>query len=137
LQQPRTEPERFLLAAMQMRELGQLDRAEQWLTALVALTDGADEHADVNRLAGKLLSEIRAERNRQRSESTLLKNAVAKADAHLKKGERKQARTVWRSIITLYGNNPAAKAEVARARELLNGKSEIRNPKFEGNSKDE
>jgi len=119
LQRPQTEPERFLLAAVQMRELGQLDRAEQWLTALVALTDGDEAHADVHRLAAKLLADISAERNRQRSESTLLKDAFARADAHLKKGETKQARTVWRSIITLYGDNPAAKADVARARELL------------------
>jgi eukaryotic-like serine/threonine-protein kinase len=133
LKRPQSEPERFLLAAVQMRELGQLDRAEQWLTALASLTDGDAEHADVNRLAEKLLADVRAERNRQRRQSTLLKDAFAKADAHLKRNELKQARTVWRSIITLYGNNPAAKADVARARELLNGKPETRNPKSEGN----
>lgn len=119
LKQPQSEPERFLLAAVQMRELGQLDRAEQWLTALAALTDGDEKHTDVNRLAKKLLAQVHTERNRQRSDSTLLKDAFARADSHLKRGERKQARTVWRSIITLYGSNPAAKADVARARKLL------------------
>ena len=119
LRRPQSEPERFLLAAIQLRDSGQLDRAEQWLLALQSLTDDDESHRDVHRLAKRLLTEIRKERKELQQDSALLKSAFAQANRHLKNGQRKKAVAVWRAVETLYGNNPSANSDVERARKLI------------------
>jgi len=119
-QSPESEAERFLLLAVQFRQMGQLDRAEETLIALKTLTEGDPEQQPLHKLTDELLADIRAERNRQRRTSTLLSDAMSRAEKQLQAGNVAEARNIWQAVLLLYENDPQAKAVVQRVRRLLN-----------------
>ena len=116
---PHSEPERFLFLAIQHRDMGEFERAERILRNLKVLTDDDKDQQAVNALATQLLQDIRNERTTQHRKSKLAKSAFAAAARHLAAGKIDAARAIWQSIIDLYGDNPAARAEVQQARKLL------------------
>ncbi|MFQ5735121.1 MAG: hypothetical protein ACE5KM_24570, partial [Planctomycetaceae bacterium] len=93
--------------------------AEGILHNLSVLTAGDAEQETVHQLATELLKNVRRERDAQRRKSSLVSGAFRRATAHLAHNERGKARAVWASVIGLYRDNPAAKADVERARQLL------------------
>jgi len=119
LNPPQTDPERFLVLAVQLRDSGDFQQAEQILEALETLTAGRPDRAAIHDLTQKLLRELRQQRAEQFRESTLIDEAFETAETHLKNNRPAKARAVWRSVIVLYGNHPAAKDAVRRARRLL------------------
>lgn len=116
---PESEPQRFLRMADELRRMGEFDRAERILTAVVALTADSEKQKAIHAIARRMLADVRAERGRLQARSTLLADSMQRAEQLLHDGKTAEAKTIWRSVIDLYGENASAGEEVARARRLL------------------
>lgn len=114
-----SEPERWLSLADYHRRVGELDRARQILVALRELLPDDAEHKQLrSRIATrlKLLDESRRE---QSDWKAWLASSLQRAAGAAKNGRAEEARRICLSIVTLYGEDPAAKEYVRQARALL------------------
>lgn len=116
---PQTDSERFAVLAIHYREMGDLASAASTLEALVALTENNDDEQPVYELAQQMLEEIREQKQSQANRLRWLETSLKRAENHLESNQIEQARRIWRSIVALYGNDPAARKPVSRARRLL------------------
>jgi serine/threonine-protein kinase len=116
---PRSEGERLLQLALHYRQIGDLPRAERTLAALHALLSGDDGQVQLDELATKLLKEVRGQLAGVDDRDRLLQGSLDRAAAKARAGDLKEAREIWKGIVELYGDDPAAAGFVGQAREAL------------------
>lgn len=118
---PRNDAERFLLLARHSLDMGDYARAEATLGSLIALTEHDADYAPLRSLAEGLLDEVRERRRRLETDRGLLDTAALRAESLAAEGKLDEAARLWQAIIDLYGDDPAAREPVERAREALAG----------------
>ena len=117
---PRSDIERFLRRAWDQRRRGDLAEARETLNALKTMAVGSAQGDTLVPLIDELLGTLSpAEKAMQESGRTLLLSAVERARLFEKQGMLPQARTVWESVVTLYGDDQSAQKEVDEARAAL------------------
>jgi serine/threonine-protein kinase len=116
---PKSEPERLLQLALHYRQIGDLARAERMLAALDAVLAGDPDQTRLRELAEELLAEIRSQQTTGESRDELLKAALVRATVLAGAGDSAQAQKIWRGIIELYADDPAAREFVTQARAAL------------------
>jgi serine/threonine-protein kinase len=114
---PRTEAERFLRRAWDQRRRGDVGQSRQTLLAVRSLVDGAPNADVLLPLIDELLGSL--DTGASAADSLFLAGAMRRAEELGKSGKRDEARTIWRGIVTLYEDDPAAQDQVARARNEL------------------
>jgi serine/threonine-protein kinase len=117
---PRSDVERFLRRAWDQRRRGDLSEARETLNALKTMAVGTAKGETLVPLIDELLSTVTpAEKEIAKSGRELLDSSMKRARAFEAQGLKSQARTVWESIITLYGDDQSAAEEVKEARSAL------------------
>jgi hypothetical protein len=117
---PRSDIERFLRRAWDQRRRGDLAEARDTLNALKTMAVGSAEGETLVPLIDDLLSTLGpAEKAMQESGRELLMSAVERARSFETEGMKPQARTVWQSIVILYGDDQSVQKEVDEARSAL------------------
>lgn len=114
-----TEPQRFITLAQHYRESGNLMQAEIVLSSLIELLPDIPEQKEMRDLAIQMRNDLRQDANRTAQRFIMLTQAMSKADALLEEKKFAEAAAVWRAIIVLYGQDPAASEFVVQAREHL------------------
>lgn len=117
---PRSDVERFLRRAWDQRRRGDLAEARQTLNALKTMALGTPQGETLGPLIDELLVTLGpAEQVIKESGRDLLIMAVDRARSFESQDMKPQARTVWESIVTLYGDDQSALQEVEEARAAL------------------
>lgn len=113
-----SEPKRILQLAQEYLLLGDAGHAENKLLALLALTEGQKDFAEVHASARNMLQLLRDDRSERTPEAWLV-SALSRAEKHVSTQEIGQAQAIWQAIIELYGDDPEAVAQVRQAQEGL------------------
>jgi serine/threonine-protein kinase len=114
-----TEPQRFIALAQNYLESGNLMQAEIVLSSLIELLPEEPEQKEMRDLAIQMRNDLRQDPNRTAQRYIMLTQSMSKADALLKEQKYAEAAAVWRAIIVLYGQDPAASVFVENARKHL------------------
>lgn len=114
-----TEPQRFITLAQHYLESGNLMQAEIVLSSLIELLPENSEQNEMRELAIQMRNDLRQDSNRTAQRYIMLTQSMSKAEALLKEKKFAEAAAVWRAIIVLYGQDPAAEKFVKDARKYL------------------
>ena len=117
--EPKSETERLLHLALHYRQIGDLARAERMLAALDAILAGDAAKAPLHELTAQLLAETRKLMAAGEERDQLLKAALERARNLDAKGSVAAARSIWTSIVELYGDDSTAGEFVKQAQEAL------------------
>ncbi len=117
---PRSDIERFLRRAWDQRRRGDLSEARETLNSLKTMSLGSRQGETLSPLVDELLATLGPAEQAMNSDGRdLLHSAVARARMFDSQGMTTQARAVWESIVTLYGDDRSAVKEVEEARAAL------------------
>jgi serine/threonine-protein kinase len=116
---PRNEGERLLQLGLHYRQIGDLARAERALAALHALLSGDERRAKLDELTVRLLEDVRRQLAGAADRDELLNGSLERAAARDSEGKVAEAREIWKGILELYGDDPAAAEFVKQAKEGL------------------
>ncbi|RMG39913.1 MAG: serine/threonine protein kinase [Planctomycetota bacterium] len=114
-----SEAERLLAVALRDEEAGRYPEAERKLEALLALIGDDPKQQAVAEVARQTLRSLRERRAAGAESDALARRGLQRADQLLKQGDRQGAERIWRAIIELYGDDPAAAQWVSAARSRL------------------
>lgn len=114
---PRSEAERFLRRAWDQRRRGDIAQARDTLLAVRSLVQGSPRGETLLPLIDELMGTL--ESTASQVDASLLTDSTARAEELSKEGKTDQAAAIWRGIITLYEDDPAAQDQVTRARRAL------------------
>jgi serine/threonine-protein kinase len=115
------EPSRLLRRAELQRDAGDVVTAVATLQALLAVTEGQHGYATEHARAKRLLGDI--EKTEADHRTAFIRASLTRAEALTKDGKPAGARKIYRSLLTLYGDDPAAKDLLQPAREALHEQS--------------
>lgn len=121
---PRSEGHRLLQLALHYRQIGDLARAERTLVALHAFLEGDEKQVKLYEMSSRLLAEVREQRSKGEDATSLLTTALARAKTLADEGKIDGAQEIWRGIVELYGDDPAAAEFVKTAKKELAGHSD-------------
>ncbi|HVJ86951.1 MAG TPA: serine/threonine-protein kinase [Caulifigura sp.] len=122
---PKSDVERILRRAWDERRRGELASSRETLNSLKTIAVGSPQGETLAPLIDELLATLGpAEKIMQENGRELLDGAVTRARQFSAEGMTPQARTVWTSIVNLYGGDPSAAKEVAEARAALSAVQE-------------
>jgi serine/threonine protein kinase len=117
---PRSDVERFIRRAWDQRRRGDLSEARETLNALKWMSVGTSQGNTLLPLIDELLATLGpAEEEMKKNGRELLESSLARAREFEGKGLKAQARPIWTSIVTLYGDDHSAANEVEEARTAL------------------
>ncbi|QDT56314.1 Serine/threonine-protein kinase PrkC [Caulifigura coniformis] len=117
---PKSDIERFLRRAWDQRRRGDLSEARTTLNALKTMAIGTPQSTSLLPVIDELLATIGpAEKEIEEHGRALLRLAVERARAYDAQELKPQARTIWQSIVELYGDDQSAASAVAEARAAL------------------
>ncbi len=114
----KTDGERLLQRAIQLRGLGQDVEARRVLAGLIEMTKGDQESDDLRTLATDLLSEMDHQAI-DPEEYRLAKRTMDRATQLDLAGKTKEAQALWQSVVDLYANDPQAAPFVNLSRAKL------------------
>jgi serine/threonine-protein kinase len=118
---PRSEIERFLRRAWEQRRRGDLSEARSTLDALKTMVIGTPRADALIPLIDEILGTLTTAEQEMEKNGRLLEASVNRARQVESQGMTSQARAVWESIVTLYGDDVSAAKEVEEARTALSG----------------
>jgi serine/threonine-protein kinase len=114
--EPRSEVERVITLARHQHDDGDVAGAERTLSAFATLLPlESPERGRVE----KLVAELRERGVKHPRNLSFLTDALDRAEKLAADGKAQEAREIWNGVIALYGDDPTAAAEVARARRDL------------------
>lgn len=113
-----SEPNRLLKLAQKYWDNHDYAQAERKLRAIVAMTVGQSELRDIHSQATELLNALLDDRT-QRAATNWLPATIRRADQLLADGKHDEAISLWRAILELYADDPAATEQVTHARQQL------------------
>jgi serine/threonine protein kinase len=116
---PDSEIERLLAWSRHQQENGDFAGAERTLSALSALLAGNPEYEAEQKLVEQTLAELRSRAAEQTADLSFVEAALDRADGLAQAGNRDEAGRIWRGIVDLYKNDPAAAPLVERAQRSL------------------
>lgn len=111
------EPARLLRRAELQRDSGDVVTAVATLQALIAVTDGQKVYASEHTRARTLLAEI--EKGEADRRGAFIRATIARARSLATDGKPEEAQAIYRSLVTLYGEDLAAAELLRPAREAL------------------
>lgn len=114
---PTNDVERFVHHAQVQRQLGDYSGCRHTLTALLNLLPDDDEHNLQRAVVAQLLDDVPDPASSGPSE--LLLSSMSRARELEAAGKIDQARTIWESIVLLYGDDEAQADVVTEARRAL------------------
>jgi len=123
-QEPASEGERLYSQALQYEIFGDRVTAyEKYESMIQVLGDGKESRPFVN-LARRQMARIEGSSDGKPDRIKVVAEALQKAEDLYKDGNVMEARKMWNSIITLYGNNRELKPQVRKARARLADKED-------------
>jgi tetratricopeptide (TPR) repeat protein len=119
---PTSEGERLYAQARQYELFGdRVTALEKYESMIQVLGDGADSRPYVN-LARRQKAQIESASERVPDRVKIVNEAMKKAEELYNEGNLVEARKMWNSVVSLYGNNRELKPQVRRARARLEDK---------------
>jgi serine/threonine-protein kinase len=117
---PKGEVERILNLALYYRDVGDVFRAQQMLSALGTLIENDPKHQELYQVSKKMLEDLRSEQVTNPQRDSILTSAMERAGNLAGEGKITEARKIWGSVLELYGDDPGSEELVNRARDALN-----------------
>jgi len=114
------EPRRLLLRALSQKQAGDLIQATETILAVKVLLEGDPEQTKLYHLCEHLLRELQPDETAEQEQQAWLKSALDRAEKFAAEKQTGSAREIWSSVVQLYGQDPAAKSYVQKAKEALN-----------------
>jgi serine/threonine-protein kinase len=123
-QEPTSEGERLYAQARQYEVFGdRVTALERYQSMIQVLGDAADARPYVN-LARRQMAQIESSSDGKPDRLEIVAKAMQEADRLYSEGKVIEARKMWNSIITLYGNNRELVPQVRKARSRLVNKED-------------
>jgi len=120
--EPRNEGERLYAEAWTYEQFGDRVTALDKYEGLVNLFEEDGPERPYVQLARRQIAKLTAESDEEGGRSDFLKARLKKAEDFATKGDTLEARKIWQSIVSLYGNNREVESLVLEAQEKLGGK---------------
>jgi serine/threonine protein kinase len=116
------EPRRLLMLALAQKEAGDVAKAQKTALAVKALLEGDAGQTKLYDLCHQLLQELQPDETAAAERLMWLKSATDRATRLTADQNPEAARSIWESIVQLYGQDPAAASYVKQAQEALTRK---------------
>lgn len=114
-----SEPERILEAALKNYKDGDVQRAQNLLSSLIALTADNPELETFHEAARKSQIHIRSHEAERKRIAPFVSEAIQNAKEKIAENKKEKARSILQNLIVLYDGHAELKSELRRARELL------------------
>lgn len=132
------EVERLFKKAYDYEQFGDRVTALEQYNSLVTVFQGQEKSASIRNLARRRVAVLQKSGGQSAAERLeLITKTLSKANNYDQNGQSLEAKNIWRSLISLYGNNQELKKMVGYAEARLGGKTHTEAREFlEGNSSD-
>lgn len=119
---PKSEGERLYAEALSFEQFGDRLTALDKYQSLVNLLEESGPDRPYMQLARRQMAKLMQDSESADERAELIKGRLAKAEELAAKGEAVEARKIWQSIVSLYGNNRELQTLVEQAQSRLSPK---------------